>query len=301
MTDLQFKTVSDLTECRALWEKFSPHRTIFQEWDWRYAHYRFFNFPVKFIVGLDANQPIGILPLQYETEEKFWEFFGGQDMEDNGVWVKPGYEKYARKFLEVVSPIWLDYLLGEDEFIASLKVDCYGYKLEMKDYTGIADFIDMHLIGKVRRNIRYAWRNIEALSPKITRGNWDDLELLFELNEKVFGQESSFFNEHEKEIFHDLIKLPYQWDILTLEVKNQKVAVILLAVYKETCYFLAVGYDRSFHKDLGVYVNLLDIEEAVRLKVKTADFGYHDCGWKERWNFERIPYHQYWAGLEPDI
>ncbi|MEK7065217.1 MAG: hypothetical protein AAB963_02115, partial [Patescibacteria group bacterium] len=111
MREIEFREASDLEECQRLWEKFSPHETIYDEWDWRYTFYKYHNYRLKFIVGIDAGQEIGVLPLQYEPEEGFWEFFGGPFMERNNVWVESGYEKYVKDFYQAAGePVWLDYL-----------------------------------------------------------------------------------------------------------------------------------------------------------------------------------------------
>ncbi|MFA7653936.1 MAG: GNAT family N-acetyltransferase [Candidatus Magasanikbacteria bacterium] len=298
---LQFKHVSDIQECERLWNNFSPHRDIYDEWNWRHTYYKYFVSPLNFIVGYDADREIGILPLQYDTQEEFWEFFGGPAMESNAVWVKSGYEYCVPDFFKAADgPVWLDYLIGDNDYVRSLHIDDYGYELDLQKWVGADDFIENKLTGKTRKHVRASWREFNLFNPQIIHGNWDDLDVLFALNETVFGKESSFLDKHEKQIYHDLIKLPYNWDIFSVVVEGRTVAVALVLIFKERYHFLAVGYDRTL-KDLGVFINLQNIEVALRVGAKTVDFGYHDCGWKDRWNLQKKPYYQYWAGLVPDI
>ncbi len=298
---LKFEYISDFQECERLWEVFSPHRDIYDEWDWRHTFYKYFASPLKFIVGYDADRQIGILPLQYDTQEDFWEFFGGPAMESNAVWVRPGYESFIADFFKAAGePVWLDYLAGDHDYTRSLHLDDYGYELDLTDYGGADDFIERHLDGKTRKHVRASWRAFNLLNPKIKHGRWKDLNKLFALNEKVFGVESSFLDAYEKDVFCDLVRLPYHWDIFSVEIENKTVAVALAVIFKGKYHFLAVGYNREI-KDLGAFINLQNIEEAARARARVIDFGYHNCGWKERWNLQKKPYYQYWAGLDPDI
>jgi len=298
---MEFKEVKNIKECERLWNIFSPHRTIYQEWDFRYTHYKYFNYPIKFIVGMDANQPIGILPLQYEPEEEFWEFFGGQEMEDNGIWVKSGYENRLEDFLKAVSEdVWLDYLAGDSEFIQSLSADDISYELDLIKFTGAADFVENHLSGHLRKHVRSAYKAVSGLGPEIIRGDWSDLEKMFDLSADVFGEESGFNDPYSREIYRDLLKLPYDWRIFSVRFGGVIRAVSLAVFYKDIYYFYTVGYDRGTVKDLNAFLNLQNIDEAKKLGAKKINFGYHDCGWKERWGLSRIVYHEYWHGLTPE-
>ncbi|MFA6486207.1 MAG: GNAT family N-acetyltransferase [Candidatus Magasanikbacteria bacterium] len=299
MNSLEFRVATDLEECQALWEKFSPHQTIFQEWDWRYTHYKYFNYPLKFIVGYTGNQPIGLLPLEYESAEGYWQFFGGEEMEDNGIWVKPGFENREWEFLRAVDePVWLDYLRGDSEFIRGLAIDDVSYELDLAPYADATDFLENHLTGKLRKHTRAGQKGVRELKPEIVKNDWKDLEKLFDLNIAVFGAESSFLDEVVKKIYRDLVKLPYEWRIFSVRLGGAVKAVTLSVVYKGVYYFYVVGYDRSI-KDLSPFLNLVSIDEAKKFGAQKINFGYHDCGWKERWGLARIEYHEYYANLVP--
>ncbi len=293
MSEIEFKEASDLEECRRLWEKFSPRETIYDEWDWRYGFYKFHQYRLKFIVGTRAGQEIGVLPLQYEPEEGFWEFFGGPTMERNRVWVDGGYEQYIKNFYKAAGePVWLDYLISKDEYTDSLPADDYGYELKLSAFFGVEDFIERHLQGKLRRQLRLVYKNFMEKQPEIIYNNWDDLELLFSLNKLVFGGKSSFCDEYEENVYRDLVKLPYKWLLSSVRLDGNVSAVFLGLLHKHCYYALTVGYKREI-KDINQFLNLQYINEAKKLGAEKIDFGYSDCGWKERWTLERIKYHQY--------
>lgn len=283
-----------MEECRRLWEKFSPRETIYDEWDWRYGFYKFHRYRLKFIVGMDAGQEIGVLPLQYEPKEGLWEFFGGPSMENNSVWLKGGYEKYARDFYKFAGePVWLDYLVGRDEYTRSLPIDDGGYSLSLSGFSGAEDFIERGLQGRLRKHVRSAYKDILDRKPEIIYNRWGDMEKLFCLNKQVFGAESSFYDEHEEDVYRDLIKLPYKWLLFSVDFAGETRAVSLGVIHKKCYYFIAVGYRRDEIKQLNQFLNLQNIDEAKKMGAEKIDFGYHDCGWKARWGLERREYHQY--------
>ncbi len=96
MKSLTFKTISNKKDACILWDIFSPKKTLDDEWDFRYTFYKYLKFPLRFIVGFDNGKPIGLLPLQlntnkgvsqkkFEAREPFLEFFGGIDTGDNKI------------------------------------------------------------------------------------------------------------------------------------------------------------------------------------------------------------------------
>ena len=95
--------------------------------------------------------------------------------------------------------------------------------------------------------------------------------------------------------------MPFNWDILSVRFGGEVKGVSLSAFYKGIYYFFAIGYERGEIKDLNAFINLLNISEAKKLGARKIDFGYHDCGWKERWGLTRVKYYEYWRGLEPDL
>ena len=74
---MEFKSFTKLEECRKLWEKFSPNEILWDLWDFNYC---FFDPEVNeffFVVGYEDGKEIGMLPLQYEKDNDFHSFFGG--------------------------------------------------------------------------------------------------------------------------------------------------------------------------------------------------------------------------------
>ena len=102
-------------------------------------------FPLHFIVGYDGAKPVGLLPLQLNTgkgptpdsygfKKNFLEFFGGDDMDSNKVFVKEGYEFTVPQFLQqihdqsVLAPLAEEYKINNfqaqaftTKYVADLK------------------------------------------------------------------------------------------------------------------------------------------------------------------------------------
>lgn len=301
MAALSFRAVTDLEECRALWEKFSPGHTIYQQWDWRYAHYRHLEFPVRFFTAYDGEVPVGILPLQYEPVEEYWEFFGGEEMEDNGIWMTPGYEDQARELLLAFDePIWLDYLPVSCDWPGTHAADDVGFELDLAKVASVDDFIEHHLSGKLRKQIRASYRRVTESEVEVVNGSPTDLDKLFDLNVQTFGVESGFYDKYSKDIYRDLLRLSYDRHILKVVHAGATIAVTVSFLFHGVYYFYVVGYDRAAVKDLSAYLNLINIDEAIKTGATKIDFGYHDCGWKDRWGLARVEYREYYANLEPE-
>ena len=79
---LRFKTVTDERECRELWEKFSPKQVLWDFWDFRFCfHGKNFNF--NFILGLEGESEIGLLPLVFDKNCSTYTYFGDTFPEQN--------------------------------------------------------------------------------------------------------------------------------------------------------------------------------------------------------------------------
>src|SRR3990167_4291492 len=66
----------DIEDCRALWEKFSPKKSLFDEWEYSYAFYLEFPFRLHFVEVLDGKMSIGLFPLWYQSELRTYLWFG---------------------------------------------------------------------------------------------------------------------------------------------------------------------------------------------------------------------------------
>ena len=112
--EARITVVKDLPEAERLWQLLSPQTTIYDSWEFRYCFYKYFNFELFFYVAYDDATPVALLPLQYNSDTGWLEFFGGDNyMEDNRVFVKPGYESIIPKiYASVDRPAKLEFIIG---------------------------------------------------------------------------------------------------------------------------------------------------------------------------------------------
>ena len=99
---LSFKVIKDLSQAKAIWQQLSPQKTLWDDWDFSYCFYKYYNWELFFYTGYLDGQIVGVLPLQYNPEKKFLEFFGGNYMEENKILVKKDCQQFIPDFYKQV-------------------------------------------------------------------------------------------------------------------------------------------------------------------------------------------------------
>ncbi|RJR23401.1 hypothetical protein C4578_04160, partial [Candidatus Microgenomates bacterium] len=79
---------TNLEVCRQLFEKFSPKKTLFELWGFRYAFYLGYKNQPVFLIFEKAGEPLGLLPLWYEKDKDELRWFGSWWQEGNTFWFK---------------------------------------------------------------------------------------------------------------------------------------------------------------------------------------------------------------------
>lgn len=301
MNTLTFKVITDLAEAKAFWELFSPNSTIDDEWAFRYEFYKYLNFPLHFIVGYDGEKPVGLLPLQlntnkgmstvrFEMTEPFLEFFGGIDTDDNKVFILPEYKQFIPEFLKQINSIAVLAPLAEQYTVSNNQAIYYTDKfvVDLKGLTNLDMFLEKNFHGKSKRRLRnrihYFYKNYKI---EIRKGTDKDLELLFSLNQSRFGERSAFHMEHRRQLFRDLLHL-YNADLFTIYIDGKPKAVSFSLMHKGVYSGLNSGYDYSI-RDLGKFVFITKIQRAIELGCEVFDAGKNDNGWKEHFHLQKIP------------
>jgi hypothetical protein len=300
MKQLHFRVIHDIETARDLWEQLTDGKTIDATWQFRYTFFKYLNYNIYFIAGYDGETLVGLLPLQYNASyglqppyaprvSGFLEFFGSDDMDDNDVMLKPGYDMYRNQFFSqidrqaVLAPV-------SEQYAQELYAEPYVFKyiLPLKGYTSYEDYLNHRLDGDARRNLR---RQIRLLhrdhTIEIVENEATDLDLLFDLSVKRFGGESSFRWPYRRQIFKDL-KEQFQSVIMTIKVDGLKEAVGFGIIYNGT-YLDMNAVANPDIPNLGKLLTLTQIDKALALGCHTFDAGKGDSGWKEQFRFIRIP------------
>lgn len=288
--DFNVKIVQDIDEAKKWWEKFSPHAYLYDEWDIRYCYYHHFQYELFFYVGYVNDQPIGLLPLQYSTAEKSLEFFGGKAMNDDRVFIKKGYEELVPEFYKAITkPARLEYIIGQEEFTNSLPVAGYRYILPLTKYSTVTEYLTTKFSSETRKTLQKKVRRIEREQAHIVCNNFSDIELLFQYNIAHFKEDSSFLKPYRQEIYHDLLKLPFQFFLLSFVVNGETQGVSFSILYNSIYYYISLGIHEHAIKDLFTFIHIKNIEQALTASAHTLDALRDDYGWKERWHLSKIP------------
>lgn len=302
MQSLHFKIVENPEEAEKIWEIFSPHKKLDDEWNFRYTWMKYLNIPLHFIVGFDNEKPVGLLALQYNTgkglspkllnmDKPFLEFFGGVDTDDNRVFLLPGYEKYMTQFLEkihqtaVLTSLSNEYKVGSSESVFYLD----RFEVDLNGITDFDSYIDLHLSGKARRNVKHELRRskLEGYKVDIVDGDESDLEQLFQFSIDRFGERSSFHREDRRKVYYDFLKL-YPVDIFKVLLDGVTKAVVYGIVYNKTYTGINVGYDYSV-PSFGKFLLSATVPRAIKLGCTLYDVGQGDNGYKSRLHITQIP------------
>ena len=55
---IQFKTITTPEEAKGVWENLSPHKTIDDEWNFRYSFFEYLNYDLHFIAGYNNENEV---------------------------------------------------------------------------------------------------------------------------------------------------------------------------------------------------------------------------------------------------
>lgn len=292
---LDIRRVTDIKEAQRLWRALSPHKFIFDDWDFRFTFYKYETYPVDFYAAYERcgleEILVGLMPLQVNPEYGR-EFFSEVDCEENRPFVKAGYEKIIPDlYAAIEGPAKCFDISGNDSFTAALPLEDYIYVLPLAGLSSFEDFLSSRLSPKKRRNIKQELKEIEKDQPEIVWNNKTDIESLFALNIKNFG-EDSYLNVSGQRAWRELLNPAWDYHLVALKINQQIAAASLAIYYNHTYYYLINGVSHNTHS-LGKYLNKINIEKAISLGADYFDAGLGDCNWKEAWHFDRVPQYKF--------
>ena len=291
----------NLAECKKLWETFSPHRTLFDEWDVAFCFFDKTIHSLYFLVLVDNNKPKGLLPLMYESSTKSYMSFGGEYMEDIHFWFDKGHFQLMFDNLPLNTYIFdinhIEFESLSEKFPAlksHLTETDYHYFLNLNDFSHDLQKYISSFGKKHRKNLFYDLRKFESRGAGIS---WSSKNLgfnkLVKYNVERFGKESDFIDPDFTACMKKLLSSLKKKNILytSLLTKGKKIiGVEYAAFHKQTYYVLNGGYDLS-HMNAGKYLIMLHLKKAEELKADYVDFLSGDSGWKKLWNLQSTPYY----------
>jgi hypothetical protein len=289
--------ITNLVEAERLWRQLSPKEIIYDLWDFRYPFYKVYSYPLYFHAIYEDDEPVALLPLQLNKDWNGLEFIAEELAYDNKPFIKKGYEYLIPELFNNLGGRVKIFDIAEiDDFTKKLPLEensVYFYNIDK--FTCFDDFLlSAFPGGRKRYNFKRLFINLERNHDvKVLHDNYSDLELLMDFNVKYFGEESYLRSSEERLPYFDLIKQPFNWNMITIEIDGKKVAVSLSLIYKETYYYLIVGSDISEFPDAFKYLTKVNLELAIKNKTKIFNCALGRGGWKEYWHLKKYPQHEF--------
>lgn len=290
---LNFKTIKEENECKRVWEKFSPNEVLWDIWDYRMCFHTS-NFNFNFILGLQGDTEVGLLPLVYDTVSQVYTYFGDTFPEQNRFLVNdkkliPDFIKACPKgttlyYIDNLEGQYFNFIPGEKRYFLDISKFDNNFEKYIDSFT-----------KKHRKNIKYDLKKISEKGCKIHKNSIPDFDILVDFNKAKFGEESNYADPEEIKVVKRIIDTALKknmLDLLSIELEG-KIEAVGLGVYYNKCYYvISVGRDVNV-KNLGKFLIAEEIKSAIDLGCSEIDFLSTESKWKELWNLDSEMMYEY--------
>jgi len=294
---LSTQIVTDIVQAEALWRQWSPNKSLFDTWEFRYAFWHGYHYDPYFIIVRFNEEVIGMLPLWYEHDKGKYTWFGSTWQEDNSIFTTS--KKFIPAILSTcpkktdINAIIPHTVISDDQFL--FEDDLSKYVLDLTTISSSNDFIQT-LKKKKRYNVKRDCRIIQSQNPEVSINDFSNFEDLVRLSKQRFfqkGDEADWEDPRRVETFRQVINQgrqnkSYEVRMIATKIGGQVASVDLIAIYQGTYYCVKCAYDVASFPGIGNYVNILEIEDAIKLKCRKMDFLQIGYGWKDEW-FTSVP------------
>jgi hypothetical protein len=292
------RTVTDIEECKALWNRFSPHRDAWDDWDLMYAFHDEERHRLNFLVHENQGaEPDGLVPLVYDTSQKRFTLMAGSYPDGRILWLR--YDDFPEFFEQIPEPtVFFDL---KERWVSELLQACPGFEAnfsepELRYFLVPAEFgfdflnhIETFPAEK-RQKFLYDLRNIGRREPKLHWGDENEADLFIDLVNRNFGTESDYaIEENAIEVRRviDELKRSGRLKTLTIEVDGSKQAVSLSLLHGNKMVALYAASNNDYN-NLGKLLNVETIQEACRLQVDEISY-MTGMQWKANWKMKSEP------------
>ncbi|MDP3093552.1 MAG: GNAT family N-acetyltransferase [bacterium] len=294
------EVVSDIEECHSLFEQFSLKANLFDTWEFRYAFYRAYKFKPYFLLLKNNFGNLALLPLWYDEDKKRYTWFGSDWQEEISFFAR-NLNLVPTLLSAAPSPLFLNAISRRpvEPLMASINFteDLPKYILNLENFGSHEDFL-MTLKKNRRHDLRKDRRRIERQNPEIVINNFDDIDQLVSLSKERFkdkGKKTDWEDPRRIQAFKEVINLggrSYETRMITINIKGVTAGVDLICLYQDTYFAVKCGYNVKNFSGIGNFMNVIEIDDAIKLGMKKIDFLQNNYEWKERW-FEQVPLVQY--------
>jgi len=292
---LNVRVTSDIEECYFLWDEFSPKKSLFDLWDFRYAWYKGYNFQPYFYIIYERKKNLAVLPLWLNKIHNRFEWFGSDWMEDNTFFVFD--EEFIDYLLAIApTPIFLNALKISNYLEKKISLNAFE-KDDPKNIKNINSFKSINELlatfsKKNRHHLKYDFNRIRSFNPKILTSYSDD-NILFNkfvmMNTQRFNgknsERSDLFDSKRKNTFKYFIKNSglYKTKFIEVYIQNYLAAIDIIIEYKGIYYSPRGGNDINRFKGIGNFMTYIEYEEAIKKGFGSVDCLQIDYGWKHRY------------------
>jgi CelD/BcsL family acetyltransferase involved in cellulose biosynthesis len=300
------EVVSDIKECEKLWRQFSPNLTLFDTWEFRNAFYEAYRYKPYFLVLKKNGENLALLPLWYEDKNfydknlKRYTWFGSDWQEEVRFFAKD--INYIPLLISVApTPLYLNAISKDSaeklKDKIEFKEDEPKYVLNLKGFKNHEDYL-MTLKKNTRRNLRKDRNKILRQNPEIVIDNFSDLDILIELAKKRFkekGENADWEDPRRVETFKNVIKFSgksYKVRMIKVKINGRDAGVDLICIFNKTYFAVKCGYNISEFSGIGNFINLYEIDDAIKLGMEKIDFLQNNYQWKNKY-FPPVPLYKF--------
>lgn len=301
---LSLKVHSNIEECEYLWDMFSPKKSLFDSWNFRYSWYEGYNHKPFFYTLYEGTTPLALLPLclsYREDGKKRYEWFGTNWMEDNTFFVK---EEHFIDLLYAVfpTPIHLNAIEKTSDWTkmpidAELKPDDPKNIKYLDGYQSMEDLLSTFK-KKSRYHLKFDYQYVKSLRPRIVVTNKPDMNLMnkmIQMNIDQFsakaGDESDLTVPKRAKTYQQMVKnsgRDYTVKFIEIYIQDRLAGIDFIIEYKNRYYTVKGGIDVNRFQGISNYMVYVEFEDALKNGYKLVDCLQIDYGWKHRY-FDQYP------------
>lgn len=291
------RIVSNLDECRDLWQQLMPQELVSDLWEVRDCFQRHYRHQPHFVVAEDRGRVKGLLPLSWNREIRQFGYFPGETWEGK-TWLEQNRIIASdRRMLgdmlrSLDKPYHLRYLRTDDRWGgAEDNVDELGYLFFPPDYGYDVQRYFEAFSHKTAKRLTRELNGWNTRRPEWRFGQPDDFTLLVQMNRKRYG-ELSYFSDHRfLDSFRSLVDLLHDrgWlRMVTVIVDGEPAAVDMGSLYGGMLTLLAGGTNEKF-PGIAKLINMQHIKYACETRLESVDFLCGDFNWKARFHLTPNP------------
>ena len=283
--------ISEIEHCRKLWKEFSSQKTLFDTWEFRFAFYRAYGYKPYFLILKENFKNIALLPLWYDETKKKYTWFGSNWQEEVRFFAKePNYilalisAAPSSLYLNAIAKDSVEPIKNKIKF----EYDDPKYVLNLEGLKNHEDYL-MTLKKNRRRNLRKDRNRILKQNPEIIINKFSDFNYLVQLSKKRFGErgmKTDWEDPRRIKAFEEVIKLggkSYQTRMITVKINKEIAGVDLICLLNNTYFTVKCGYAVKKFPGIGNFINLVEIDDAIKLGMKKIDFLQNNYGWKNQY------------------